>query len=185
MPAWSWAATVGIALPLFVVTMASQNVPGLATLRAAQYTAPAGSLVGWTGATTVVLAPFGGFAFNLAAITAALCMGPEAHPDRARRYVAAVAAGAFYLVLGVLGGAVGALLTAVPHALVLVVAGLALVPTIASAMATAVRDEDEREAAVVTFLVTASGLTLAGIGAAFWGLVAGIVVRIVLRARRR
>jgi benzoate membrane transport protein len=112
-------------------------------------------------------------------------MGPEAHPDRARRYVAAVAAGAFYLVLGVLGGAVGALLTAVPHALVLVVAGLALVPTIASAMATAVRDEDEREAAVVTFLVTASGLTLAGIGAAFWGLVAGIVVRIMLRARRR
>ena len=185
LPAWSWPAIAGLALPLFVVTMASQNVPGLATLRAAQYTAPAGPLLGWTGATTVALAPFGGFAFNLAAITAALCMGAEAHPDRARRYVAAVAAGVFYLVLGVLGGAVGALLTAVPRALVLVVAGLALVPTIASAMATAVRDEDEREAAVVTFLVTASGLTLAGIGAAFWGLVAGIVVRIVLHARRR
>lgn len=185
VPQFSWTAVAGLALPLFVVTMASQNVPGLATLRAAGYTTPASPLVGWTGATTVALAPFGGFAFNLAAITAAICMGPEAHPDPKRRYTAAVAAGVFYLVLGVLGGVVGSLLAAVPRALVLVVAGLALVPTIGSALATALGDEKEREAALITFLVTASGVTVAGIGAAFWGLVAGVATRAVLQRRRR
>jgi benzoate membrane transport protein len=183
-PAFAWPAVVGLALPLFVVTMASQNVPGVATLRAAGYATPASPLVGWTGATTVALAPFGGFAFNLAAITAAICMGPEAHPDAGRRYTATVAAGAFYLLLGLFGGAVGALLGAVPRSLVLVVAGLALLPTIGSALAAALRDENEREAALVTFLLTASGIALAGIGAAFWGLVVGALVRVALARRR-
>jgi benzoate membrane transport protein len=184
MPAFSWTATIGLALPLFVVTMASQNVPGIATLRAAGYSTPASPLVAWTGLTTLLLAPFGGYAFNLAAITAAICMGPEAHPDPARRYIASVTAGVGYIVLGILGGAIGALLGAVPRALVLVIAGLALLGTIGNSLAAAVREVPEREAAVVTFLVTASGVTLAGIGSAFWGLAAGLAVRAILRPLR-
>jgi benzoate membrane transport protein len=182
LPAFSWTATIGLALPLFVVTMASQNVPGMATLRAAGYSTPASPLIAWTGVTTLLLAPFGGYAFNLAAITAAICMGPEAHPDPARRYVAAVAAGVGYCVLGILGGAVGALLGAVPRALVVVIAGLALLGTIGNSLAAGVRDELHREAAVITFLVTASGVTLAGIGSAFWGLAAGLAVRAILKS---
>ena len=134
--------------------------------------------------TTVLLAPFGGYAFNLVAITAAICMGPEAHPDPARRYIASVAAGVGYLVLGILGGAIGALLGAVPRALVLVIAGLTLLGTIGNSLAAAVREEPDREAAVVTFLVTASGVTLAGIGSAFWGLAAGLAVRAILGPSR-
>jgi len=184
MPSFSWAALVGVALPLFLVTMASQNLPGAATLRAAGYTTPISPLVGWTGVTTVALAPFGGYAFNLAAITAAISMGPEAHPDPARRYTAAVAAGGFYLALGIAGATVGALFQAFPRALVVTVAGLALVTTIGNALATAMRDERERDAALVTFLVTASGVTLVGLGSAFWGLCAGAIVMVVLRAGR-
>jgi benzoate membrane transport protein len=180
LPSFSIAAIVGLGLPLFVVTMASQNLPGAATLRAAGYATPPSPLVGWTGVTTVLLAPLGGFAFNLAAITAALCMGPEAHRDPSRRYVAAVAAGAFYLVLGAFGASVGALFAAVPHALVVAIAGLALLPTIGSALALAVKDDRQREAALVTFLVTASGIALAGVGAAFWGLCAGALTMLVL-----
>lgn len=176
-PALSWAAVAGIALPLFLVTMASQNVPGAATLRASGYAhAPISPIVGWTGVTTVVLAPFGGFAYNLAAITAAISMSEEAHRDPARRYVAAVAAGVCYLVLGVLGATVGALFAAFPRALVVAVAGLALIGTIGNALAAAMRVDAERDAALVTFLVTASGVTLAGVGSAFWGLCAGAVL---------
>lgn len=182
-PAFAWPALVGLGLPLFVVTMASQNVPGAATLRAHGYATPASPLVGWTGLVTVLLAPFGGFSFNLAAITAALCMGREAHPDPARRYVAAVAAGAFYLVLGVFGASVAALFAAVPRVLVVALAGLALLPTIGAALAAALKDEAGRDAAVVTFLVTASGVTLAGVGSAFWGLAAGALTLGVLGRR--
>ncbi len=184
MPAFSWTALVGVALPLFLVTMASQNLPGAATLRAAGYATPISPLVGWTGVTTVALAPFGGYAFNLAAITAAISMGPEAHPDPARRYTAAVAAGGFYLALGIAGATVGALFAAFPRALVVTVAGLALVATIGGALAAAMRDERERDPALVTFLVTASGVTLAGLGSAFWGLCAGAIAMLVLRRDR-
>jgi benzoate membrane transport protein len=183
VPAFSWTALVGVAIPLFLVTMASQNAPGAATLRAAGYATPVSPLVGWTGVTTVVLAPFGGFAFNLAAITAAISMGPEAHPDPARRYTAAVVAGLFYLALGIAGATVGALFAAFPRALVVTVAGLALLSTIGNALATAMRDERERDPALVTFLVTASGVTLLGLGSAFWGLVAGALATVVLRRR--
>ncbi len=184
VPSFSWQATVGVAIPLFLVTMASQNVPGVATMRAAGYTTPASPLVGWTGVTTAVLAPFGGFAYNLAAITAAICMGREAHADPARRYVAAVSAGAFYLALGVLGATVGALFAAFPRALVVTIAGLALLGTIGGALAAALKDERERDPATITFLVTASGVTLAGVGSAFWGLCAGAVAMAVLVPRR-
>ncbi len=183
MPAFSLAATIGIALPLFVVTMASQNLPGVAAQRAAGYEVPVSPAIATTGVATLLLAPFGGYALNLAAITAAICMGREAHADPARRWVAAAAAGVFYIVLGLLGGAVVGLIAAFPAALVLAVAGFALLGTIGSGLATAMRDESAREAALVTFLVTASGLTLAGVGAAFWGVVAGALTLLVQRWR--
>jgi benzoate membrane transport protein len=183
-PAWSIASAIGIALPLFVVTMASQNVPGVATLRASGYSPPISPIIGATGVATLLLAPFGAFALNLAAITAAICMGREAHEDPARRYVASVAAGVFYLVLGVFGATVGALFAAFPRELVLAIAGLALFGTIGGALAQSVADEQEREPALITFLVTASGLTLVGVGSAFWGLVAGALARVVLQRRR-
>ena len=181
-PTFSVSALFGVAIPLFVVTMASQNVPGVAVLRASGYgSTPISPLITWTGLATVVTAPFGGYALNLAAITAAICMGREAHEDPARRYVAAIAAGGFYILLGLFAATVGALFAAFPRELVWSVAGLALFNTIGGGLAAAVADPDHREPALVTFLVTASGLTLFGVGAAFWGLVAGLVATLVLR----
>jgi benzoate membrane transport protein len=185
MPSLSLGAVVGVALPLFAVTMASQNVPGVAVIRASGYTVPISPLVGWTGAATVALAPFGAYALNLAAITAAICMGREAHEAPERRYVAAVAAGAFYLLIGLFGATVGALFAAFPRELVLAIAGLALFGTIANGLVAALASERDRESALVTFLVTASGVTLAGIGSAFWGLLAGGLTLLVLRGERR
>jgi benzoate membrane transport protein len=172
-PAWSWSAVVGIALPLFVVTMASQNLPGVAAQRAAGYNTPVSPVITTTGVATLLLAPFGGYAFNLAAITAAICMGREAHEDPARRYTAAVAAGLFYLLLALAGAAVVGLIAAFPRELVLALAGFALLGTIGSALAGAVSEPAQREAALITFLVTASGVVLWGVGSAFWGVVAG------------
>lgn len=182
-PQLSLAAVLGVALPLFVVTMASQNVPGVAVIRASGYAVPVSPAIGWTGVANLLLAPFGAFALNLAAITAAICMGPEAHPDPARRWLAAAWAGAFYLTIGLFGATVAGLFAAFPHALVVAIAGIALLGTLGGAMAGAMADEGEREPALVTFLVTASGVALLGIGAAFWGLVAGVLVRLVLRRR--
>jgi benzoate membrane transport protein len=183
-PVFTWTGAVGIALPLFVVTMASQNVPGVAVLRAHGYGTPVSPLITWTGVASVLLAPFGGFAFNLAAITAAICMGKQAHEDPARRYLAAVAAGVFYLAVGLAGATVGALFAAFPRELVLAVAGFALLATIGNGLATALAAEKDREPALITFLMTASGISLGGIGSAFWGLVAGLVALAVLRWRR-
>ena len=182
-PTFSLAAIVGIALPLFIVTMASQNVPGVAVIRASGYAIPISPVVGWTGLVNLLLAPFGAFALNLAAITAAICMGREAHEDAARRYVAAIAAGVFYVVVGLFGATVAALFAAFPKELILAIAGIALLGTIGNSLAAALRDEAEREPALVTFLVTASGLSLAGIGSAFWGLLAGVVTLLVLRRK--
>jgi benzoate membrane transport protein len=172
-PAFSLKAIISVGVPLFLVTMASQNVPGVAVLRASGYTTPISPLITATGLTTLVLAPFGGFAINLAAITAAICTGPEADEDPARRWIASVVAGGLYLVVGVFGATVAALFAAFPAALVAAVAGLALFPTIGASLAGALGDERTREPALITFLVTASGVTLAGIGPAFWGVVAG------------
>jgi benzoate membrane transport protein len=172
-PEFSVATAVSVGLPLFLVTMASQNLPGVAAQRAAGVTAPVSPVIAATGIASLLLAPFGAFGLNLAAITAAICMGPEAHEDPRRRYVAPMAAGLFYLAIGLAGGAVIGLLGAFPRALVVGVAGLALVGTIAGALAAALAVERHRDAALITFLVTLSGLTLAGIGAPFWGVVAG------------
>jgi benzoate membrane transport protein len=178
-PTFSFAAIVGIALPLFIVTMASQNVPGVAVIRASGYAVPISPTIGWIGVVNVALAPFGAYALNLAAITAAICMGREAHEDVGRRYIASIAAGVFYIVVGLFGATVAALFAAFPRELIAAIAGIALLATIGNSMAAALRDESEREAALVTFLVTASGLSLAGIGSAFWGLVAGVITLLV------
>jgi benzoate membrane transport protein len=185
MPAFSWQAVVSLALPLFVVTMASQNLPGVAAIRAAGYDLPVSKLITISGLFTLVLAPFGAFALNLSAITAAICMGREAHEDPARRYTAAVSCGAIYVVIGLFGAAVTGLLTAFPKELVATIAGLALLGTIGGGLAAAVRDEPHREAALITFLVTLSGVTLVGIGSAFWGVVAGALALAIQRVGRK
>lgn len=178
-PQFSVGAIVSLALPLFVVTMASQNLPGVAVMRATGYQMPVSALVTMTGLATLVLAPFGAFALNFSAITAAICMGPEAHEDPRRRYTAAASCGAFYIVIGIFGAVVTGLLTAFPKELVVAIAGLALLGTIGNGLATALRDEPHREAALITFLVTLSGVVIGGVGSAFWGVVAGSVALFV------
>ncbi len=182
MPSLSLAATFGIALPLFVVTMASQNIPGIAVLRASGYEPPVSSTIGWIGVVSAMLAPFGAYSLCMAAITAAICSGREAHPDPSKRYVASVFAGIFYLFTGVFGATVAALFAAFPKELVMAIAGLALFGTIGNSLAAAMREDRDREAALITFLVTASGFSFGGIGAAFWGLVAGGIA-LLLRPR--
>jgi benzoate membrane transport protein len=184
-PQFTWHAAIGVALPLFLVTMASQNLPGVAAQRASGYTTPVSTSIAVTGAATTLLAPFGGYALNLAAITAAICMGREAHEDPARRYTASIAAGMFYILIGLAGGGVAMLLAAFPHELVAAIAGLALLGTIAGALAAALKDEAHRDAAILTFLVGLSGLKFFGIGSAFWAVVAGGVAIVVTNWRRR
>jgi benzoate membrane transport protein len=182
-PLFSAQAMISVALPLLAVTMASQNVPGLTVLRASGYQAPSAPLIGWTGVATVLLAPFGGYALNLATITAAICTGKEAHENPQKRYTAAVAAGVFYLLVGIFGATVAALFSAFPAELILAIAGLALLGTIGNGLASALQDEQQREAAVITFLVTASGVSLLGIGSAFWGMLAGALAVLLLQAK--
>ncbi len=191
-PVFTWAAAVSLALPLFVVTMASQNLPGVAAINAAGYGGPATSgglpvskVITVTGLATLVLAPFGAFALNLSAITAAICMGKEAHPDPDKRYTAAASCGAIYVLIGIFGAAVTGVLTAFPKELIAAIAGLALLGTIGSALTAAMQEEQHREAALITFLVTLSGVVLGGIGSAFWGVLAGSVALMVHNAARR
>ena len=183
MPVWSTAAAIGLGLPLFLVTMASQNIPGMAVLSVNGYRPPSGPLFQATGLFTLLAVPFGGHAVNLAAITAALCAGPDAHPDPSRRYWAAVSAGATYIVFGVLAGAATGLIAVSPPLLIEAIAGLALLGALGGALMGAVREAEEREAALITFLVTASGLSFFGISGAFWGLLAGGAMRALARWR--
>ncbi len=188
MPHFTWSAAVSLALPLFVVTMASQNLPGVAAIRAAGYShsrekpgIPVSGMITLTGLATLVLAPFGAFALNFSAITAAICMGEEAHPDRDKRYTAAVSCGALYILIGIFGSAITGALTAFPKELIAAIAGLALLGTIGSALSVALRDDFHREAALITFLVTLSGVVIAGVGSAFWGVIAGALALMVQR----
>jgi benzoate membrane transport protein len=183
MPEFTLSAIVSLALPLFVVTMASQNLPGVAAIRAAGYTMPLSKIITLTGVATLLLAPFGAFALNLSAITAAICMGREAHEDPHKRYMAAASCGLIYIVIGLFGAAVTGVLTAFPRELVVAVAGLALLGSIGGGLAVALKDDAHREAALITFLVTLSGLTLWGIGSAFWGVVAGALALFVQQWR--
>ena len=194
-PHFSMAAFISLSLPLFVVTMASQNLPGVAAIQAAGYAdrraqggdagIPISKVITLTGLATLVLAPFGAFAINLSAITAAICMGPEAHSNPARRYTAAVSCGAIYTVIGLFGAAITGVLTAFPKELVAAIAGLALLGTIGGALTAALKDDANREAALITFLVTLSGVVIAGVGSAFWGVVAGALALLVQHYGRK
>ncbi|AXU95540.1 MAG TPA: hypothetical protein DD850_06550 [Erwinia persicina] len=184
-PHFTLSSLLGVGIPFFVVTMASQNAPGIATLKAHGYALPVSPLIAWTGLTALLLAPFGGFTVCIAAITAAICMGPEVHSDPQRRYWAAAAAGVFYLLAGVFGGAISGLFTALPQALIHTIAGLALLGTIAGSLQRALSDEQQRDAAVIAFLITASGVTLLGIGAAFWGLIGGVIAHLIFSLAKR
>jgi benzoate membrane transport protein len=179
-PEWTLSAVVSVAVPLYIVTMASQNVPGVAVMSSYGYAVPWRESMTVTGLGTLVGAPFGGHAINLAAITAAMTAGPMAGPDRGRRWVASVSAAVTYLVLGLAAAALAALVAAAPGNVIPAAAGLALIGTLGSALAGALAEEGDREAAAVCFLVAASGITVLGIGAAFWALAAGLVLRPVL-----
>ncbi|WP_433414672.1 benzoate/H(+) symporter BenE family transporter [Microtetraspora malaysiensis] len=183
-PAFSVGAVVGIAIPLFIVTMASQNVAGMSMLATYGYHPRLRPILTSTGLATIAVAPFGGHAVNLAAITTALAAGPDAHPDRERRWIASVTGGVVYIVLGLSIGLTVSLIAGSPPLLIETVAGLALLATLGSAVQAAVANEGERDAAVVTFVVTASGIAPFGIGAAFWGLAAGLAFRALLGRRR-
>jgi benzoate membrane transport protein len=180
-PAFSWAALLGLALPLYVVTMAGQNVPGVAIMSSYGYQVPWRETMAVTGIGTAVSALAGGHAVNLAAITASLAASPDAHPDPRRRWVASFTSGLAYLVLALLSTALTVFVSAAPLAVVGAVAGLALLGTLASALASALSAIEGREAAAITFVVAASGLTFLGIGAAFWALAVGLLVHAVLR----
>nr|WP_298687298.1 benzoate/H(+) symporter BenE family transporter [uncultured Dongia sp.] len=185
MPQFSLAGLVGIALPLFIVTMASQNIPGIAVLNVNGYRPDPGPLFSITGIFSLAAAPFGGHAVNLAAITAALCAGTDAHPDPTRRYWAAAMSGVFYILFGLGAGAATAFVSAAPPILIQAVAGLALFGAFGSALLGAVTDPTNREAAIITFVVTASGLSFFGISGAFWGLLAGGAIYALTHWRRK
>ena len=182
VPAFSWPSVIGLALPLTIVALASQNAPGLGVLRAFGYRPDDRLLLGATGGVSVLLAPFGSPGVNIAAITAAICAGPESHPDPRRRYVAGMSAGLLYLVVGSFGGVLVSLFTGLPKELVAVIAGVALLASLQGSLAAAVAAEQGRDAAVVTFLATASGMSLFGIGSAFWGLLLGVGTHLLLHA---
>ena len=183
-PEFTFSAIVSVGLPLAVLGLTGQQLPGIAVLRAANYDAPTSRLVSMTGGVSLLLAPFGAHGINLAAITAAICTGPEAHPRADRRWVAGVACGVFYLLVGSFAGSLSYAFMHLPAALVTTVAGLALLGAIQGGLVNAMQEPTEREAALVTFLITASNVTLFGLGSACWGIVIGVITYFVLRPRR-
>lgn len=181
MPVFDWKAAISLALPLFLVTLASQNLPGLVVLRAAGYAPPTGKLIFWGGMTSTILAPFGAHGVNLAAITAALCTGPEAHPDQDRRWTVGVIYGLIYLVVALFAAPLAGLFIAMPTGALAVITGLALIAPLTGSLGGMMSVVEDREAAVLTFAATASGVALFGVGSAFWGLAIGFLA---LAARR-
>ncbi|TPV22187.1 benzoate/H(+) symporter BenE family transporter [Pantoea anthophila] len=184
MPHFTLTTLLGIGVPYFLVTMASQNAPGIATLQAHGYRAPVSALMSWTGLTALLLSPFGGFSVCVAAITAAICMSDEVDPDPQQRWRAAVLAGISYLLAGASGALIAVLFSALPGVLIEALAGLALLATLGGSLQRALEQPAERDSALITFLITASGVSLLGIGPAFWGLVGGIVAHLLLVRRR-
>lgn len=183
-PEFSAGAIVGLAVPLYLVTMASQNLSGLAVLRASGYEPDPAPLIGVTGLFSVLTAPFGASTTNLAAISAAICTGPDVHPDPAERWKTGPFYALAYLVFAIFGASLVAIFAVLPQSLIVLVAGLALLGPLANALGIALRNDEERMAATVTFAVTASGLVLFGIGSAFWGLIAGLVVLFLDRLKK-
>lgn len=184
-PQFTPSLLLSVGVPFFLVTMASQNAPGLATIQASGYRVPVSPLIVFTGALALLFSPFGVYSVCIAAITAAICQSPDAHPDAGKRWLAAAAAGFFYLVAGLFGDSITALMAALPPVWIQMLAGLALLGTISGSLYQALGNENERDAAVVTFLVTASGVSLAGVGSAFWGLVIGGISYMLLTTLRR
>jgi benzoate membrane transport protein len=184
-PEWNISALIGIGLPLYIVTMTAQNIPGVAVMRSSGYHTPVSPLLSWTGFTSIVLAPLGGFAFNLAAITAAICAGDECHKDPQRRYIAGLSAGVFYVLAGLAGTSVVALFSIFPATMIAALAGIALLGTIGVNLKTAMMEDTNREAALVTFLVTVSGVSFGGIASAFWGIVFGAICLLVSNIKKK
>ncbi len=187
---WTWpifdvATMIAVGIPLYVVTMTSQNIPGIAVLKSFGYEPDVRPPLLYTGAATIAGAGFGGHAINLAAIAAALAAGPEAHSDRSRRWIAALTCGVVYVAFGPLSGLVASIANVAPAGMLATVAGLALIGTFGNAAASAMEDADHREAAAVTFLVAASGVTVLGVGSAFWALALGLILHGALTSRRR
>jgi len=181
MPVFSLSVLVSVGVPLFIVTMTSQNIPGIAMLQSSGYQVPINSMMSWIGIVNLLIAPFGGFTLNLAAISAAVCLGADADPDPKKRYKAAIFAGIFYLLLGLFGATMVALFSALPKELVLAVAGFALLGIIGASMKTALEHDEQRESALITLLVSASGITLFDMNSVFWGLIAGIMTMVVTK----
>lgn len=184
-PTWSMTSMISIGLPLFMVTMASQNLPGISLAKAYGYQPAVSTTIGWTGLISAIFAPIGVYALNYAAISAAPCLGEEASPDRKRRYTAAVSAGVLNIIVGLFGATMVALFLAFPKALMIAIAGIALLGIISSSLSHAMHDSQHREAALITFLCSASGITLLGIGAAFWGLIAGVLTNVLISLSRK
>ena len=179
-PAWNWHILLGLGVPLALVSLTGQYVPGMAVLRASGYRVPAGGIIGTTGILSLLCAPFGSHGVNLAAITAAICTGKEAHEDPDRRYIAGIACGLFYIVVGVFGGTLALFFRALPAELIAALAGLALIGAITTGIIGIAQDEKHRDASILTFLVTASGMSFLGLGSAFWGLAIGAVAYAIL-----
>ncbi len=183
MPAFSLNALLSVALPLFLITLTGQYMPGMLVLRNDGFKTSANPIVTITGLGSLLMAPFGSHAFNIAAITAAICTGREAHEDPSKRWIAGMAAGVFYVLIGVFGVTLAAVFMAFPATFITTLAGLALLGTIGGSLATAMSDARTREASLITFLAAAANITLLGIGGAFWGLVLGLAAHAVLNGR--
>ena len=182
-PAFSWSALLGLALPLFVINMTSQNLPGIAMIKSYGYQPHVNQLVGWTGVAHTIFAPFGCFSINLAAISAAVSLHDQVHPDPAKRYIAGISCGVFYILMGLFAATLVSLLMSFPQIFIVALAGIALFATISHNVALAFANVEEREAALLTFLCSASGVQFWGIGSAFWGLILGIFVLILFRLK--
>lgn len=180
MPVFSLPVLISVGIPLFIVTMTSQNIPGIAVLNTSNYYPPISPIIGWTGLATLIFAPFGCYSISLAAITAAICSGKEADSNPLGRYKATLIAGLCWLAIGAFGATVVAVFFAFPSELILAIAGLALFSTIGSSLKVALESEAQREPAIITILVSSSGLTFFGVGAAFWGLIAGVLASMLL-----
>jgi benzoate membrane transport protein len=179
-PQWSWHAVLSLGLPLALVTLTGQYVPGMAVLRTSGYNVAASGVISITGLASLLLAPFGSHGVNLAAITAAICTGKEAHEDADKRWVAGVACGLIYIAIGMFGGTLALLFSSLPHELIAALAGLALIGAITTGLVGIIQDVEHRDSSVITFLVTASGMSFLGLGAAFWGLAIGALAYVVL-----
>ncbi|RZG87543.1 benzoate transporter BenE [Acinetobacter sp. WCHAc060033] len=184
-PEFTWSAILGLALPLFVINMASQYLPGIAMIKSYGYQPHVNHLIGWTGTAQTLLAPFGCYTVNIAAISAAVSLDDQVHPDPSKRYIAGMSCGFFYILMGLFAATLTSLLMSFPHLFIVALAGIALFGTISHNIAIAFHEVKDREAALLTFLFCASGVQFFGIGSAFWGLLFGFVVSIILNFRAK